>query len=787
MSGAPVRKHSSPLPDLRLVGVAAGTWLSALGCLYLAALPAALLAAAAALLAAGLGSVRRLGSPRWLVAAVLLGVVCGAAATAARLAVRDAAPLAGLARQRATVQVGLTIVDDPRPVGGIANGPQTYLVPASVTTIETRDGRHLRLDAGMLVFADDPAWRALLPGTSVRASGRLSPPDGGDLTAAVLSVSTAPDRIGTAPWAQRAAGALRTGLRRACAPLPPGPGGLLPGLVDGDTGRLDPAVADDFRATGMTHLVAVSGANVAILLGAVLLLARWCRAGPWLAAALCTVALVGFVILARPSPSVLRAAAMGGLGLLALVSGRPRAAVPGLAATVMVLVVASPALAADPGFALSVFATGGLLLLAPRWRDALRRHRVPAGLAEALAIPAAAEVACAPVIAAISGTVSLVAVPANLLAEPAVAPATVLGVVAASVSTVWPAAAEFLAWLASWPARWLVSVARFGAATPSAVVGWPGGASGGLLLALILLVGLLAARRPAVRVVVGACAVAAALGAVPVAVVAGGWPPVGALMVACDVGQGDSVVLPLGGARAVVVDAGPEPTATDRCLRELGVREVSLFIVSHFHADHVGGVDGVFRGRRVDEVAIGWFPEPAAGRQEVLGEAARRGTPVVVPELGWQWVEGPLALTVLGPVGRVTGTDSDPNNNSLIVMAHVHGIRMLLPGDAEVQEQAAVLAADGPGALRAQVLKVAHHGSAYQDPALLEAVHPAVALVSVGVGNPYGHPNLPMLGRLQREGARVLRTDLDGDVAAVLDRGRLATVRHGVAPGRRPP
>src|SRR2546421_8186199 len=139
----------------------------------------------------------------------------------------------------------------------------------------------------------------------------------------------------------------------------------------------------------------------------VLLLARWCRAGPGLAAALCGVALVGFVILVRPSPSVLRAAAMGGLGLLALASGRSRAAVPALASAVVVLILADPGLAVDAGLALSVFATGGVLLLAPAWRDALRRRGGPAGLAEALAIPAAAQVACAPVIAGVSGTVSL--------------------------------------------------------------------------------------------------------------------------------------------------------------------------------------------------------------------------------------------------------------------------------------------------------------------------------------------------------------------------------------------
>jgi competence protein ComEC len=807
--------------DFRLAGAAAGAWLAALACLYLPAaggLGIAVGAAASAAMVGSVGLVARGSAAGWgrfaapgsalgrgrfaapgsaagrgrdagrrVATVVLLGAVCGAAATAARVATRESAPLSGLARNHATVHIELTIVDDPRPLPGPANRPYTVAVPASAGALLDAGGSRVRLHARLLVLAGDPAWRGLLPGTPVRATGRLAAARGGDLTAAVLSVSTGPDHVGSAPWTQRAAGALREGLRRACAPLPPGPGGLLPGLVDGDTSRLEPAVAEDFRATGMTHLTAVSGANVAIILGAVLLLARWCRAGPRLAAALCAVALVGFVILARPSPSVLRAAAMGGLGLLGLVAGRPRAAVPALCASVLLLVLVDPALAGDPGFALSVFATGGLLLLAPRWRDALRRRRVPAGLAEALAVPAAAEVACAPVIAAISGTVSLVAVPANLLAEPAVAPATIVGVVAALLSPVWPAAAAFLAWLGGWPARWLVVVAHTGAGLPDGLVGWPGGAGGALLLAALLAAGLLVSRRPAVRTVAGVCAVAAALGAVPVGLVAAGWPPAGALLVACDVGQGDAIVLPDGAGRAVVVDAGPEPAGTARCLDQLGVREVSLLVVSHFHADHVGGVAGVFRGRRVDQVATTPFPEPAVGYRQVLAAAAAGGAPVLVPEPGWTWSATPVTLTVLGPTARLTGTGSAPNDNSLIVMATVDGYRLLLAGDAMVAEQSAVLAADGPQALRADVLKVAHHGSAYQDVDLLDAVRPAVALVSVGAGNPYGHPNPAVLDRLRRGGARVLRTDLDGDLAVVVDHGALATVQHGRPAGRHPP
>ncbi len=769
--------------DLRLAGVAGGCWLAALTALYLPAGTAALIGAAAVLGALVTCLARVAG--RWLVAGVLIGIAMGALVTAARIQLREAAPVAALTRAHASVHVRMTVTDDPRPVRGAAGRPSAYLIPATATTIDGEQGR-IQLSVQVLVLATDPGWRGLLPGTPVGAAGRLSPARGGDLAAGTLSVPGPPDSIGTAPWVQRAAATVRAGLRRACSPLPPEPGGLLPGLVDGDTTRLDPAVADDFRATGMTHLLAVSGANVAIVLSAVLLLARWSRAGPGPAAVVCAVALVGFVILVRPSPSVLRAAAMGGLGLLALVLGRPRAAVPALAATVIVLITVDPALAADAGFALSVFATGGLLLLAPGWRDALRRRGVPAGLAEALAVPAAAQVACAPVIAAISATVSLVAVPANLLAEPVVAPATLLGVASAVLSPVWADGAAYLAWLGSWPARWLVAVAHAGARTPDGVLAWPGGTGGAVLLAVVLLIGLWLARRPWIRVAAAVCALAAALGAVPVRLVAPGWPPGAALAVVCDVGQGDAIVLPVGPGRAVVVDAGPDPTPVDRCLHELDVRDVPLLVLSHFHADHVGGVAGVFRGRRVGEVLTSPFPQPAEGRAHVLAAAGAVGTPVRVPVPGWTWSAGAVRLTLLGPVDTITGSASDPNNNSLVLRADVAGERVLLPGDAMVEEQRQLLATYGAD-LRVDVLKVAHHGSAFQDPAFLEAVRPAVALVPVGVGNPYGHPNLAVLDRLRGQGATVLRTDVDGDVAAVIDGRRLAVVRHGVPPGRHPP
>ncbi|MEV0392594.1 ComEC/Rec2 family competence protein [Polymorphospora rubra] len=802
-------------PDLRLAGFAVATWLSALGALHWPVAVTGAVAAGAVLALLALlfsrstagpltSGPRAAGAPApvdrapearpaarrlpwtprpdhrlWIVVSVLLGLLCGSAAAGARVAVRDAGPVTDLVAGRASVTVELVVRDDPRPIAGSAGRPPLYLVRAQTTWIRPDEGGRIDARLRLLVLATDAGWRPLLPGQRLIATGRLAQPRGGDLHAAVLNTGTAPVLVGEPSWAQRAAGSLRAGLQLACAPLPDEPGGLLPGLVVGDTSRLDPAVEEDFRATGMTHLVAVSGSNVAIVIGLVLLLARWARAGPWLAAAACALALVGFVILARPSPSVVRAGTMGAIALIGLATGRPRAALPALGAAVTVLVVYDPGLAGDAGFALSVLATGGLLLLAPGWRDALRRRGTPTWLADALAVPAAAQLACGPVVAGLSGTVSLVAVPANLLAVPAIAPATVLGVAAAVVSPLWPAGAEFAAWLGGWPAWWLVVVARYGARAPAGTLPWLDGVAGGLSLGLLTLVVVRLARRPAVRRLLAVGVAAVVVGALPVRLAAPGWPPSGWVVAACAVGQGDTVVLPIAAGRAVVVDAGPDPAAADRCLRRLGIREVSLLVISHFHADHVAGLDGVLRGRRLGAVVTTAWPEPAAGRDAVERAAATRGVVPGQVAAGWRFVAGQVELTVVGPPEGMSGTRSDPNNNSLVLRARVGGTTMLFTGDAEEEEQRALLERYGPAGVRAELLKVPHHGSVYQDAAFLAAVDPAVALVSVGVDNDYGHPNPALLAMLTRGGARVLRTDVDGDLAVVVGERGLAVVVRG--------
>lgn len=407
---------------------------------------------------------------------------------------------------------------------------------------------------------------------------------------------------------QRLAGHLRAGLREATDGLRPDARALLPGLVVGDTSRVPPDLDDAFRATDLTHLLAVSGSNLtivlALLIGPPHLATRAERRGlaPRLGLSLRGTAVIGgalalaFVVVCRPDPSVLRAAACGLITLLAIGTGRRRSLLPALAAAVLLLVLYDPWLARSYGFLLSVLATGALLLLAPRWSAALQRRRVPPRIAEVIAAAAAAQAVCAPVVAVLAARVGLVAVPCNLLAEVAVAPATVLGFAALAVAPVALPAARALSWCAGWPAEWIAGVARTGAALPGAEFDWPGGWGGGLVLAvaLVALVPVVrrVLRRPWLCVLCVLAMILAVCRPAPFTRVLTGWPPPGWRAVVCDVGQGDGLVLAAGDGTALVVDTGPEPQAIDRCLTDLGVRRIPLLVLTHFHADHVDGLPG---------------------------------------------------------------------------------------------------------------------------------------------------------------------------------------------------
>ena len=674
---------------------------------------------------------------------VLTGVlVFGAVATSGLLRQAQVVgdPVARLAAERAVVTAEAVVTSDPRPVrGGFGAG---VWLRTSVRVVSGR-GVTYRLRSPVLVIGDTD-WESLPLGARIVMTGRLSEPDSGDL-AAVVYAAGAPDVLQPPGPLWRAAAAVRASLRTSVAHRPEAQRALVPALVVGDDAAVDQALGDDFRATGLTHLLAVSGTNLTLVVGFLLLAGRWCGIRGRAHYVVGALGIAGFVLIARTEPSVVRAAAMGTVALVGMgVDGRRRGA-RALGVAVLGLLLLDPRLAVSVGFALSVVATGGILVLAPGFRDALARW-LPRSIAEAVAVPLAAQLACTPIVAAISGQVSLVAVGANLVVAPVIGPATVFGLTGGLLGLVWPQAGALCGTLAGWCVAWLVAVAGRGADLPAAALDWGTGwmaltalTVATVLLALVLPVVL---RRPASGLA-SACLLVVV---VAVRLPTPGWPPSGWAMVACDVGQGDALALRAGPASAVVVDTGPDPGPVDRCLDRLGIDQVPLLVLTHDHADHVDGLAGVRDDRMVGETWVG-------------GEAPYGASRAV----------GDVTLQVLWPPPGLRA--DNPNDASVVLLAQVAGIRVLLTGDVEPVSQQG-LARAWPG-LQADVLKVPHHGSRYQDLDWLLGLHPKVAVVSVGRDNDYGHPSGETLEPLAASGVEVARTDTDGDVAVTVSGGDL--------------
>jgi competence protein ComEC len=289
----------------------------------------------------------------------------------------------------------------------------------------------------------------------------------------------------------------------ARAALPADQAAMLPALVLGDTAALQRVTIDDFRIAGLTHLTAVSGANVTIVCGAVLLSAA--LVGPRIAVGLAALALIAFVIVVQPSASVLRAASMAAITLLAVVSRRRRQAIPALAATVIVVMIGWPEMAVDVGFALSVSATAALVVIAPVWSGRLVERGWPKPLADAVCVAVAAHLVTAPLVAGISGTFSVVSVAANLAVAVVIPPITVLGTCAAALASWVPDAAGLVIRFTGPALWWLLRVAHLAASAPGAAVPVPSGLAGMLCVAVAGLAAVVLWRWRWGRILLGAC------------------------------------------------------------------------------------------------------------------------------------------------------------------------------------------------------------------------------------------------------------------------------------------
>ncbi|WP_159939865.1 MULTISPECIES: ComEC/Rec2 family competence protein [unclassified Nocardiopsis] len=749
-------------PDLRLLVPAVAAWLAALGALAVAPGTAWVCGAGAGLAALGLLLAAR--PPLESLALTTVAALACAATVAGVTGVHVHRVAHSAAREvsehPSTVEFAAVVAADPRQRAGTPRpGRAEWVVRASTTWVRTGEGVRASR-APVVVLASGREWSGLLPGQPFRARGTFLGAEDDPLTAALVLVRGPPERVGAPSRTQALAGRVRERLREAAAVLPAPERGLLPALIVGDVSGLDPRTSEDFRATGMTHLLTVSGANLAILTGFVLAAARLLRAPPWCSVVGGAAMIWLFVLVCRPEPSVVRAAFMGSVGLLALATGRAPAALGALCATVVGVLFVSPGLAASFGFALSVLATAGILLLVPPWTREWS-HRLPLPAAEALAVTVAAQVAVSPVLVLLSGELPWVAVPANVLAAPVVAVVTVTGSGVAALAAVWPEAAAVAVRLPGWGATWIAAVAQAGARVPYGALPWRSDVAGGVFLAAVLAVLVFTHGRP--RRVFAAVVVAALVLYLAARCVPGGWPPPGWALVACDVGQGSAFVLSVGPGAAVVADTGEDPEAVDGCLERLGVREVPLLILSHDHADHVDGAPGVLRHRAVAAaLAPPGFGEGATGR--LLAEA---GVELLEARRGQRLRVGPWLLRVLWPETGFTGA---VNDGSVVVRADGVALSVLLTGDIEEEAQRRLLGGPDADLLAVTVLAVPHHGAGTQEPAFLEATAPVVSVTSVGADNPYGHP-APFTWTLLERVARVnLRTDRDGDVA-VLDGG----------------
>ena len=708
---------------------------------------------------------------------VAVGVIVGAALASMRVMPLHSALISQTADARATVTVTGVVNSDPiiihRSSGLDWSTSAATVIPLSVRQLHVR-GTTFALALPMTVMTNTQTAK-LVPGTVVQVVGRLVPSSPGRNSAAVIRAYDEVIIVRGPPRYQAAAQQLRLQLRENLSEMPEPARELVPGLALGDSSNMGTALSQDMRNSGLSHLIAVSGANVALIIVVMVWITRKFTQRTQLLIAI--VSVCAFVVLVRPQPSVMRAATMG---IVVLVSRyfRPRSSsLPALACAVLLLVVVDPWLAISYGFALSVFATAGLLLYAETTTKTLTAlvPRCPTWLVQAVAVTIVCQIAVMPFLVALGSSLTWASIPANAMAVPLAGFVMGAGLLSALFGLIWDPLGQLLAWCAAIPALVIAQVARTASHISWLQIDWPvgpAGVAGASTIVALLMYELSAWRsrtmgeRGTVSLLVLAL-VFQCLTHQRVSYLT--WPPPNWQIVMCDVGQGDSAVIRVGAHSAIVIDTGPVPESVDRCLRDLAINHVPLLVLTHFHADHVGGLTGVLNQRRVGTVLLPPLGEPKFMKSFVNKELERRridARPLnYLDRISFNSQDIPIVLDCIWPQRIIRNQGSDANNSSLVLLATVGQFKYLFTGDIEPPAQEALLRLIDLPAV--DVLKIAHHGSANQFPEFAWRASPRFVLVSVGADNDYGHPATSALALYQSVGAQIYRTDQSGDIAVV--------------------